>query len=102
MLHKIKWLWGYYQKHLYVLAVLLVLTPIQSCFQVTIPQMFGFSVDFLNSDKVTDAWLAHAVVKLGATIGLNPVASFGVAFIVMGLAATMLYAYVKICNPMMR
>ena len=58
MLDKIRWLWKYYRRHRYVLTVLLVLTPVQTLYQVTIPQLFGFTIDYVESNTVPDAFLA--------------------------------------------
>jgi len=49
MLHKIKWFWKYYRDYKYVLAVLILLTPIQAAFQVTIPRLIEFTVDFVRT-----------------------------------------------------
>ena len=38
MRDKIKWFWKYYRHYPYVLAVLLILTPVQTVFQVYIPR----------------------------------------------------------------
>ena len=49
MRDKIKWIWKYYRRHPYVLSVLVFLTPVQAAVNVAIPQLFGFSVDYLNT-----------------------------------------------------
>lgn len=95
MLNKIRWLIQYYRRHLYVLAVLIFLTPVQAMFQVSIPKLFGFSVDYLKSDQVPQAWLSRTVVGLGESVGLSPTGSYGFAFIIMGLIAASLYTYVQ-------
>lgn len=95
MLKKALWIWRFYKHHIYVLMVLLLLTPVQTFFQVSIPQLFGFTVDYIDSEVVPDRLLAREVTHLGEYFGLGPVESFGAAFIFMGLIATILYAYVQ-------
>jgi ATP-binding cassette, subfamily B, multidrug efflux pump len=95
MFDKIKWLWSFYRKYLYVLAVLLFLTPVQTVFQITIPQLFGFSIDYLNSATVPDHFFARWVTDIGASLGLSVEGSFGLAFIVLGYVACVLYAFVQ-------
>ena len=95
MLDKIKWFWKYYRRHKYVLFVLLFLTPVQSAFQVTVPRMIGFTVDYLKNKVVPDNALAAAVAGAGDHLGLSPTAAFGLAFMVFGLLATMVYTFVQ-------
>ena len=95
MLNKTRWLWQYYRRHLYVLMVLLLITPIQTVFQVAIPQLFGFTVDLLQSGETPQAWLSRLVTGAGEAIGASPVASYGLAFMVLGLAASILYTYMQ-------
>ncbi len=95
MLDKIKWFWKYYRRHLYVLMVLLLLTPIQAVFQVAIPKMFGFTVDYMQTEQVPSDWLANLANDLGGKFNLSPTESFGWGFIVLGLIATILYTIVQ-------
>jgi len=95
MFDKIKWLWRFYRKYLYVLGVLLILTPVQTLFQISVPQLFGFSIDYLESATVPDHFFARTVADIGASMGLSVEASFGLAFIVLGYIASVLYAFVQ-------
>jgi len=95
MRDKIIWLWRYYRRHLYVLAVLLLLTPVQATIGVTIPQLFGFAVDYLNSGEVSEHFLAGWVTDAGGVFGFSPAASYGVAFLIIGLVSCGLYAFVQ-------
>jgi len=95
MFEKIRWLWSFYRKYLYVLGVLILLTPVQTMFQITIPQLFGFSIDYLNTQVVPDHFFARAVTDLGASLGLSVPGSLGMAFIVLGYIACVLYAFVQ-------
>jgi len=92
---KIKWLWKYYRRHPYVLLVLVVMTPFQAVLNTVIPQLFGFSVDFLNTSNVTDHFLARWTTAAGESAGLSVMASYGTAFILLGLTASILYAFVQ-------
>jgi len=95
MHEKILWLWRYYRRHLYVLAVLILLTPVQAAIGVTIPQLFGFAVDYLNSGEVSDHFLAVWVTDAGGVFGLAPAASYGATFLIIGLVSSGLYAFVQ-------
>lgn len=95
MFKKIKWFWKFYRLHLYALAVMVFLTPMQVMFGVTIPQLFGFTVDHLETGQVTDHFLARWITGLGAEYGLSTVASYGFGFMIIGLIACTLYAYVQ-------
>ena len=95
MRDKIKWLWKYYRRHPYALSVLVFLTPVQAMLNVAIPQFFGFSVDYLNTSVVTESWMAQWVTGTGESAGLSVMASYGVTFILLGLAASILYAFVQ-------
>ena len=95
MLHKIKWLWRYYRRHLYALAVMVILTPVQVILGVSIPQLFGFTVDHLETGKVSDHVLARWITGVGADFDLSPVASFGYGFMLIGVVASILYAFVQ-------
>ena len=93
--NKFKWLWKYYRRHLYLLGVLLIFTPVQGVFHVAIPRMYGYAVDYLNSGQVPEDWLAKLVVSLGEGFDLSIMISFGLAFIALGLISVMLYSFVQ-------
>ena len=61
MRDKIKWLWRHYRNYRYLLAVLLLFTPIQAALQVTIPQLIRFTIDYVKTGEVpsnhTALWL---------------------------------------------
>jgi len=95
MFEKIQWFWRYYRQHLYVLSVLLLLTPVHVAMGVTIPRMIGFTIDYLKSGVLPDSALARWVTGMGAGFELSPVASFGVCFMVLGLFTSMMYAFVQ-------
>ncbi|MEW6413224.1 MAG: ABC transporter ATP-binding protein [Candidatus Zixiibacteriota bacterium] len=95
MLDKIKWFWRYYRRYPYVLLVLLLLTPVQTALQVTIPRMIDFTVDFLDTGQVPSDSLAGWLSGLGSDLTLTPELSFGLSFILLGLASTALYAFVQ-------
>ena len=93
MLDKFKWLWRFYRYYPKVIVILLILTPIQVAIAVTVPRMVGFTIDYLKQDQVPEHWLAQLVVSLGGYLNLGPGQSFGLAFVLMGLVAVILYAY---------
>lgn len=94
MYDKIKWFWRYYRKYPYVLAVLLLLTPIQTAYQVTIPRLIEFTVDYVKSGEVTSS-AAIRLNEFGQTIGLSTAATFALSLILLGLVASILYAFVQ-------
>ncbi len=95
MRDKIKWLWKYYRRYPYLLIILLLFTPVQVAFQVTIPRMIEFMVDFIKTGQVPDNWLARWLNDLGGGLGLSTEASFALALISLGLSASLLYAFVQ-------
>ena len=95
MLDKVRWFWRYYRRHLYVLAVLVFLTPVLVMFNVTIPQLFGFTIDYLHEGHVPDHFVARWVTEAAGSFELSPVAGYGLAFILFGLMASLIYAFVQ-------
>ena len=95
MLDKIKWIWKYYRRYRYVLGVLVFLTPVQAVIGVTMPQMFGFAVDYLKSGNVSEHFLSRLITGAGATFGLSAITSYGAGFILLGLVSSALYAFVQ-------
>ena len=100
MLDKLKWFWRYYRNYRYVLAVLLILTPVQTVFQVILPKLFGVTLDFIDvgesvlSSQVAD-WVKTAGHYLGLSTALSFAAAFALAYIIIGLAASLLYAFIQ-------
>ncbi|MFQ5453982.1 MAG: ABC transporter transmembrane domain-containing protein, partial [Candidatus Zixiibacteriota bacterium] len=95
MLSKIKWFWRFYRKYSYLLLVLLILTPAQAVFQVSIPRMIDFTVDYLDTDKVPSDSMAIWINGLGESFNLSPAVTFGLCFIRLGLIASILYFIVQ-------
>ncbi|HDL03123.1 MAG: hypothetical protein DRP46_06270 [Candidatus Zixiibacteriota bacterium] len=95
MFDKIKWFWKYYKDYKYVLAVLILLTPIQAAFQVTIPRLIEFTVDYVKTGQVPDNRFAQWLNDLGTGLGLSSVAVFTLSLIQIGFAASVLYAFVQ-------
>ncbi len=94
MLNKIKWFWKYYRRYRYMLFVLVVLTPLQVSFQVTIPRLIEFMVDFVKTGKLTNEaalWLND----IGSGLGLSTAATFMLTLISIGFVASFLYAFVQ-------
>jgi len=95
MLNKIKWLWRYYKHFPYVLLVLIVLTPVQRVFQVFVPRLIEFAIDYMKSGQVSGNWFASWIARTGGNLGLSMAASFGLALFLLGLTAALLYSYVQ-------
>lgn len=95
MLHKIKWFWSYYKQYPYVLAVLLLLTPLQVAFQVSIGRMIEFSIDYFESDQIPEHWAAQLLADYGDGLGLSVAGSFAVTLVLFGLLSASLYAFVQ-------
>ena len=95
MLDKIKWFWRYYRNYRYVLAVLIILTPVQTAIQVSIPRLIQFSIDYFDQDKVPDDAAAVWLNDIGSSLGLNTAGTFALALITLGLFAAVLYAFVQ-------
>lgn len=95
MRDKIKWLWSFYRNYRYVLAVLIILTPVQVAFQVAIPRLIEFTVDFVKSGEIPDDSAARLVTDYGSSMGLSPEATFALALVLFGLCASVLYAFVQ-------
>jgi ATP-binding cassette subfamily B multidrug efflux pump len=95
MRDKIRWFWRYYRRYPYVLAVLLVLTPIQTAFQVSVPRLIEFIVDYAKTGQVPQNRAAIRITEIGANLGLSMVASFALALIGIGFIAFVLYAFVQ-------
>ena len=95
MLSKIKWFWRYYKKYPYVLAVLILLTPVQRVMQVTIPRLIEFSVDLIKTGTAPNNKFATILVELGQELGLSLAATFALALITLGLISTILYSFVQ-------
>jgi len=93
--NKFKWLAKYYKPYGYVLAVLFILTPVQAAFQVSIPRLIEFSIDYFENDKVPDNSVAVWLNDLGSTVGLGTAATFALALVLIGLWAGALYAFVQ-------
>ena len=95
MLDKIKWLCKYYRKYGYVLAVLILLTPVQTAFQVLIPILIEFVVDYVKQGSVPSNRAAIWLNNLGADLGLSTAATFALSIVLVGLIASGLYAFVQ-------
>jgi len=95
MLSKIKWFWRYYKKYPYVLAVLLLVTPIQRVMQVTIPRLIEFSVDLIKTGKVPDNKFANFLAEFGQRLGLSSAATFALGMIILGAVSTAVYSFVQ-------
>ena len=95
MWDKTKWFWRYYKHFPYVLFVLIVMTPVQRVFQVALPRLIEFSIDYIKSGTVSANKYAAWIADTGHNLGLSTAASFGGGLLLLGLIATVLYSYVQ-------
>ena len=99
MLDKIKWFWRYYKRYPYVLLVLIVLTPVQTFLQVSVPRMIEFMVDYVKTLEVSAAVGSNPVAirlsEFGQSLGLSIAATFTLTLILIGLGANALYTFVQ-------
>jgi ATP-binding cassette subfamily B multidrug efflux pump len=95
MWDKIKWFWKYYRNYKYVLFVLIVFTPIQRAVQVVIPRLLEFTVDYMKTGTVADSKIALYMMQWGRGLNLSAAATFGWGLILVGVVATVLYAFVQ-------
>ncbi len=95
MLDKFKWLWSYYRGYWYVLAVLVLLTPVQTVFQVSIPRLIEFTVDFVKTSAVPSNAVAIWLAEFGADYGLSTAATYALSLVTLGLCASALYCFVQ-------
>jgi ATP-binding cassette subfamily B multidrug efflux pump len=95
MRNKIKWIWRYYRKYPYVLAVLLIFTPIQTAFAVLVPRLIQFAVDYVESGEVPANFAALWLDDFGHQLGLSTPATLMFALIGIGFIAAVLYAFVQ-------
>jgi len=97
---KIKWFWQYYKRYRYVLAVLLLVTPLQTVFNVLLPRLFGLTLDYMEfGQSVINEKAADLIGRAGEFFQFSEDMSFALAFalayIMIGLIASVLYAFVQ-------
>ncbi len=89
----VRWIASFYRPYLHVVAILLVLTPIQSALQALVPRLVGFTIDYQKTGAPSGNRFEQVLVDMGARFGLTPGASIAAAFFAIGLAGFFLYAY---------
>jgi ATP-binding cassette, subfamily B, multidrug efflux pump len=95
MRKKILWFWRHYRHFPWVLAVLVVLTPVQAMFTTYSPRLMQFSIDYVKSGQMPDTWVGNLVINIGRSLGLPPETALPLAYIALGLVAFALYAFVQ-------
>ncbi len=95
MRDKIRWFWRYYRHFPWVLTVLLVLTPVQAMFQTFSPRLIQFSLDYVKTGALADNAIARWVAETGDRFGLTTDQSLPLSFVLLGLIAFALYAFVQ-------
>lgn len=95
MRDKILWFWSYYRNFKYVLAVLLILTPIQAAVQVYAPRLLQFSMDYVEKGTVPDSAVSGLLNWLQSITGWGLEYVLPTSFILFGVVSFVLYAFVQ-------
>lgn len=95
VLGKARWLARFYRPYVHVVAMLLLLTPLQALVESVVPRMVGFTIDSLRGQTPSSSGLAGTVVAVGQALGLEVAPSFAAAFTLLGACAFLLYALVQ-------
>jgi ATP-binding cassette subfamily B protein len=95
MWDKIKWFWRYYRNYKYVLAVFLLLTPIQAALHVAIPRLIEFTIDYAKTGELPSYAMFSWIENLGQMLGMSTVSIFALLIVIVGLDASLIYAYVQ-------
>ncbi len=95
MRDKILWFWSYYRNFKYVLAVLLILTPIQAAVQVYAPRLLQFSMDYVEKGTVPDSAVSGLLNWLQTITGLGLEYVLPISFILFGVVSFVMYAFVQ-------
>ena len=88
-----KWLARYYRRYPHVVAILIVLTPVEAFLTALVPRLVGFTIDYLKTGEVPANRLAREVVSRWGALGLSPPVAFAATFILFGLVSFAIYAY---------
>lgn len=95
MREKIKWFWRYYTHFRYVLAVLLILTPLTALMYTYAPKLLQFSIDYINTGEMPRGVAASVMQSLADQFGISVAIVIPLAYIVLGIFAFGLYAFVQ-------
>lgn len=95
MWDKIKWFWRYYRNYKYVLAVFLLLTPVQAALHVAIPRLIEFTIDFAKTGQLPSYAVFAWIERLAQILGVSTVSIFAMLIIIVGLDASLIYAFVQ-------
>ncbi len=95
MWDKIKWFWKYYRNYKYILAVLLLLTPIQVALHVAIPRLIEFTIDYAKTGELPPYAVLAWIENLGQMLGMSAVSIFTILIIIIGLDASLIYAFIQ-------
>ncbi len=90
-----RWLWEYYRPYKYVLAVLVLLTPLQAALHSILPSLVGYAIDAVRTGDTPTGWIGRQIVDAGKALGLPLIDTFGVAFLVLGVVSILIYAFVQ-------
>ncbi len=92
---KFLWLWRYYRRYPYVLAVLLIMTPLQAMIAIILPQLLGLTIDYFKNGIVNPGLLGEQVHRVSEVFSTSIGQSFGVLYLLIGLVSVLVYAYLQ-------
>ena len=95
MWDKVKWFWRYYRNYKYVLAVLILLTPVQVAIHVVIPRIIEFTIDYAKTGTLPPYAIFSWLEVFAGNIGVSTVTLFAALIAILGLDTSLLYAYVQ-------
>jgi ABC-type multidrug transport system fused ATPase/permease subunit len=75
--------------------VLLLLTPIQAALHVAIPRLIEFTIDYAKTGELPSYAIFAWIENLGQILGMSTVSIFALLIVIVGLDASLIYAYVQ-------
>jgi ATP-binding cassette subfamily B protein len=95
MWDKIKWFWRHYRHYKYVLAVFILLTPVQAAFHVAIPRIIEFTIDYAKTGVLPAYEIFAWLERYASALGISPISMFALLILILGLDASLIYAFVQ-------
>lgn len=95
MWDKIKWFWRYYRNYKYVLAVLVLLTPVMAALHVVIPRVIEITIDYSKTGTLPPYAVFSWLDNLAGNLGISTISLFAVLIIILGLDTSLVYAYIQ-------
>ncbi len=95
MWDKVKWFWRYYRNYKYVLAVLVLLTPVMAALHVVIPRVIEITIDYAKTGSLPPYAVFSWLDSLAGNLGISTISLFAVIIIILGLDTSLVYAYIQ-------